>query len=121
MANEQNLIPGGYKLTQEEQSKGGKASARARKQRKAFKQVFTELLANPLSIEQIDTIGEGELLEKFAISEELTPNEAMAIVMMIKAMKGDSKAFEIIRDTIGEKPVDKQELDVKEIPIIVNW
>lgn len=26
-----------------------------------------------------------------------------------KASKGDTKAFEVVRDTIGEKPVDKQE------------
>ena len=35
MANEQNLRPAEYKLTVEEQKKGGKASVEARRKRKA--------------------------------------------------------------------------------------
>jgi hypothetical protein len=31
----------------------------------------------------------------------------MAMKMVEKAMKGDTKAFEVVRDTNGQKPVDK--------------
>ena len=45
MANEQNLIPGGHKFTREEASKGGKASAQARKERKAMKETLEILMS----------------------------------------------------------------------------
>ena len=38
----------------------------------------------------------------------------MSLAIIDKAMKGDTKAFEVIRDTIGEKPTDKQEIKVVE-------
>ena len=37
---------------------------------------------------------------------------------LIERAKENGSDFEIWRDTIGEKPVDKQEVDVKEIPKI---
>ena len=33
---------------------------------------------------------------------------AIVAALIKKAAKGDTKAFELIRDTVGEKPVDKQ-------------
>lgn len=118
MANEQNLIPGGYKLSVEEQSKGGKASGEARRQRKAFKEVFGELLDRPMTEQQIEALDTDGSITEFARRQGVTPNDVMAIVMMLKAMKGDTKAFEIVRDTIGEKPADKQELNIRELPKI---
>ena len=35
---------------------------------------------------------------------ETTLIEAMSLAMFDRAMKGDTKAFEVVRDTIGEKP-----------------
>ena len=35
--------------------------------------------------------------------------EKMSLSMIAKALNGDVKAFEVIRDTIGEKPVEKLE------------
>ena len=37
---------------------------------------------------------------------------------VIQRAKDSGKDFEIFRDTIGEKPVDKQELDIRELPKI---
>ena len=118
MANEQNLIPGGYKLSVEEQSKGGKASGEARRQRKAFKEVFGELLDRPMTEQQIEALDTDGSITEFARRQGVTPNDVMAIVMMLKAMKGDTKAFEIVRDTVGEKPADKQEVNIRELPKI---
>lgn len=117
MANEQNLIPGGYKLTQEEQSKGGKASALARKQRKILKQVFEELLAGELSSDLAMALNEKS--EALGIDTSgFTVADYMGLAQVVKAVGGDSTAFTLIRDTIGEKPVDKQEVDIREIPKI---
>lgn len=38
---------------------------------------------------------------------EKTIQEAITLALITKALKGDTKAYEIIRDTIGEKPADR--------------
>lgn len=90
MANEQNLRPSEYKLTQEEQKKGGKASVESRRRRKALKEELLLLLSD------------GDVQERISlalINEALNGNKAGSV----------TKAFEVIRDTIGEKPVEKIE------------
>ena len=98
MANNQNLIKN-EDLTPEQRranaSKAGKASAEARKKRKTLREELLALLAN------------GNTQNK------------MSLAMIKKAMNGDTKAFEVIRDTIGEKPKDKLELD-QDKPFEVN-
>ena len=92
MANEQNLRPGEYKLTLEEQKKGGIASGAARRARKTLREELLILLAEPISDKKGNT---------------KTCQEALAAAMIKQGLLGKSKAFEIIRDTIGEKPVEK--------------
>ena len=86
MANEQNLKPFN-ELTENEQraiaSAGGKASGEARRKRKTLKEELLLMLS------------EGET------------QQSVTLALIEKAMSGDTKAFEVIRDTIGEKPVDK--------------
>lgn len=94
MANEENLRPFNT-LTEEEQRelsrKGGIASGKARAARKTLKE---ELLA---------------LLSEGAIQENIT------LALVNEALNGQNKmkAYEVIRDTIGEKPTEKVEADVK--------
>ena len=92
MANEQNLRPGEYKLTVEEQKKGGKASGEARAAKRDLRKALEALL-------------EKEFKGKDGIT--LSGAEAIALKQMEKALKGDTKAFEVVRDTAGQKPVDK--------------
>ena len=87
MANEQNLKP--YKkgeLSSEEAKKrgraGGKKSVEVRRERKKFREDLIAALETGNT--QKNIIG----------------------ALLIKAAQGDTKAFEVIRDTIGEKPVD---------------
>jgi hypothetical protein len=92
MANgHENLIPFN-ELTEEEQreiaKKGGKASGEARAKRKTLKEELLLLLS------------QGNTQEKISLS------------LIAQAMEGNVKAFETIRDTVGEKPVDKVEADV---------
>lgn len=81
--NDSNLV----KITKETASdngkKGGVKSGEARRKRKTLKENLLLLL------------GEGE-----------TQNN-ITLALIDKAMSGDVKAYETIRDTIGEKPVDK--------------
>ena len=69
---------------------------------------------SPQQMEDFD----GEKISLYVGEDSLTPSHIMAVVMMQKAMKGDAKAFEFIRDTIGEKPKDKTEPVATDIPKI---
>lgn len=93
MANEQNLRPGEYKLTLEEQKKGGIASGKARREKADLRRqmqfwlesdVTTDKHGNPMSGAQL-----------------------MAAIAAREAAKGNAKFWELIRDTAGFKPVDK--------------
>lgn len=79
------------KKAKEIHSKGGYASGVAKRKRKAFKEELKILL------ELTDEKGESN-------------NTKVSIALLQRALNGDTKAFEIIRDTIGEKPIEKQEI-----------
>lgn len=89
--NESNLRPFN-ELTEEEQRelsrKGGIASGEARRRKKTLKE------------------------ELIALLETNNNNEKISVAILNKALNGDIQAFTTIRDTIGEKPVDKVEADV---------
>lgn len=73
-------------------SKGGKASQKAQKQRKTLKEELLLLL------------------------ETDNNQENMTIALLHQAMRGNVKAFETIRDTIGESVTNK--LEVTQAPTI---
>ena len=86
MANEQNLIPNSERTPSELREmarNGGLASGEARRKRKTLKEELLLMLS------------EGET------------QQSVTLALIEKARSGDTKAFEVIRDTIGEKPVDK--------------
>jgi hypothetical protein len=109
MANEQNLIPGAHKLTLEEQSKGGKASAEVRKLRSAVKRVLDMKLPS----DKDELIKE---LEKAGI--DTTNDNGIAFAMVLKALQGDTSAAGWVRDTVGEKPKDEVALGGDAVVII---
>lgn len=92
MANEKNLCPGGYKLTVDEQKKGGKVSGEVRRRKRDIRLALEALL---------------EKNYKGKNGEELSGAEAIALKQMEKALKGDTRAFEVVRDSAGQKPVEK--------------
>lgn len=92
MANEQNLRPSEYKLSQEEAKKGGIASGESRRRKKLLRECLEELLEKEIS-------GKG--------GQTMTGAEAVSVKLFQKALRGDLRAFELLRDTAGQKPVDK--------------
>ena len=96
MANEQNLRPSEHKFTQEEAKKGGKASAEARRRRKAFSEAFNVLLEKEFS----DHSG-----------KSMQGVDIVAAKVFRAAMDGDMKAVQFVRDTVGEMPVQRVEVD----------
>lgn len=97
MANPQNLKPQAHKLTVEEASKGGRKSAKTRKERKTFREGLLLLLNEPL-------------MDKSGHVSDKTTQDAVIAGLVKRAIAGDVRAAEFIRDTIGEKPV--QEVNV---------
>ena len=88
MANEQNLIPNSERTPSELREitrKGGIASGEARRRKRQLKEDLIMLL---------EMIGDNEK----------TNQENIATATVAKALSGDIRAIEFIRDTIGEKP-----------------
>ena len=94
MANNQNLRRGGIttETASELGKKGAEKSAESRRNRKLWKEALEILLEKMMEDEN---------------GEEVTGSEAISASLFNKALAGDTKAFEIIRDTIGQKPVEK--------------
>lgn len=92
--------------------KGGVASGEARRRKKMMRQQMEMLLELPIKSKRIK-----EQLQELGIdSDDLTNQMALIVSMYQKALKGDTRAFEILRDTIGEKPVEVQQ--IQEVPVI---
>ena len=89
--NEKNLIPNSERSpseVRENGKKGGIASGEARRKRKTLKEELLLMLSD------------GDIQEKISIAlinEAINGNNAGSV----------TKAFEVIRDTIGERPVEK--------------
>lgn len=105
MANEQNLRPPTTEEARERGRKGGKASAKKRREQKTFRELFNSFLNQKTSNEKIKI----QLEDAGIKDEDITNKTALMYSMVIQALKGDTKAFEIIRDTSGEQIVSKVE------------
>lgn len=88
MANEQNLVSLATRTERERKeiaSKGQKASTEVKRARKTLKETLLMML------------------------EEGNTQDNITLALLQKALNGDTKAYEVIRDTVGEKPTDKIE------------
>ena len=118
-ALEENRHKGQFKAGEKQVEiarKGGKTFGANSHKRRTMREELEILLSG--TIEQKDKNGE--------VVATMTRSEALNVALMQKAMKGDTRAYEIVRDTIGEKPVDivaVAEIDpnvILEIEDIVN-
>ena len=103
MANEQNLRPPTSEEARERGRKGGKASAKKRKQNKTFKEIINKFLDGQVSDERLK-----QQMIEFGFADRDVSNKSCAVFALWKeAIKGNTKAFELMRDTIGEKPIEQ--------------
>ena len=102
MANVNNLRPFGPNdgRTDEERrlicQKGGRASGKSKRRKKMLRECFEALL----DIEMEDDCDEGE-------KQKYTGVELMAKKAFEAALAGDWKAWQLVRDTCGQKPSEK--------------
>ena len=94
MANEENLT---HKLTVDEQRAGGRASGEARRRKKELREL-------------IEAAFDREIVNN-ATGERMRTDEAMVLKQIQNALEGDTKAFVVLRDTAGQMPVQRVEVD----------
>lgn len=92
MANEQNLRVPTSSEARRNGKKGGIASGEARRAKKSLREAMQILM-------DADLTGKD--------GKTMTGTEAMAARAFQAALKGDWKAWELVRDTAGQKPVDR--------------
>ena len=92
MANEQNLRVPTSSEARKNGKKGGIASGEARRAKKSLREAMKILM-------------DAELTGKDG--KTMTGTEAMAAKAFQAALKGDWKAWELVRDTAGQKPVER--------------
>lgn len=98
MANEQNLRPCEYKLSQEEAKRGGIASGKARREKKHGKELARLILAEGLKDEKVKTA----LREAGHDTADMDNETAMLLRQIEKALKtGDTKAFAAVMKAAG--------------------
>ena len=105
MTNSNNLVPNSERTPEERTERAremGIASGKARRERKAMKDTLATLLSMPLKdgaatdIEDIQSIA--------ALNgKNITVQEAIMLAQIKKAVKGDTKAAEFVRDSSGNK------------------
>lgn len=95
MAGIDNLRTPTTEQARERGRKGGLASAKARAEKKQLKELLELALSQP------SEIVDGE--------DNYT---AITAALVQKAIQGDTKAYEVIRDTLGQKPTEQTQMDL---------
>ena len=79
--------------------RGGIASGEARRRKRDIRLALEALLEKDITDKK---------------GNVMTTTEAIALKQIEKALKGDTKAFEVVRDTVGQKPTDRIDLTVND-------
>lgn len=102
MANSKNLKPNSERTPSERRENARKAGIKSGEKRRERKRL-KELLEIALQLPNEETGEQNDL--------------AITTAIINKARKGDVSAYLAIRDTLGEKPIDKQEVKINPITI----
>lgn len=98
-----NLIPLTQRSEEEQKrlrSKAGKKSGEARRQKRLLRDTLEDILNSKSSSGK-------------------TYQEEISMALFKAALNGDTKAYEIIRDTVGQKPIDQIKAEI-ETPVFKN-
>ena len=117
MTNETNLNP----VRSEDEARrkgraGGIASGKARREKKMMRETLEMLLTMPMKNGKFADV---ENIRSFAAlkGKNISVQEAILIAQVQKAMKGDTRAAEYVRDTMGQKPTDSVDMNVN-VPVM---
>ena len=116
MANEKNLIPNEHRTPSERRENARKAGIASGKKRRENK-VMRELIKAAVYSTDFKEFADNETIKKmFGDDGDKTPMH-IGIAKQIQAMmNGDLKALEFVRDMLGEKPVERVEMEIESDP-----
>ena len=102
MPHPENIEPHKYQVGDERAVENGRkaaaASVEARRKKASMRMALDVLLEKDYNIKDPDDA---------AKRKDVSGAEALALVMMGKALRGDPKAWELVRDTAGQKPIER--------------
>ena len=102
MANEQNLRPSEHKFTQEEAKKGGRNSAKARREKKTIQKILADLLDSEIK----DSPQFAKLASKMGVESDKSVKDIFTMVCLLNSVKsGNLGDLERLSKLLGE---DKQ-------------
>ena len=112
----ENLKPlkGGKELSPEERERqkqvrimGAKAKGAKIAQRKTIREIYTAMLGQNMPADV-----QPEAVQAFAerAGASIDNYTALAIAMLLKAVSGDTRAAEFVRDSAGDKPTDQMQV-----------
>lgn len=115
-----NLIPINKRSLEEQKAIREKAASGRRLQaattkKKLLKECLTSILESPMQPDifqrypELEPIYNAVLEQAPDVMKNFTGAQALSMRLFVEAMSGNVKAFEMIRDTAGQKPVEKQE------------
>lgn len=108
MANNENLIPFDKRTESEQReirSAGGKASGKARRRKAALRDVMNRLITMKVNVDGLSDV-------LLADGGESTYEEIISMAMIEQAALGNVKAFNAIRDVLGQ--TSKSDIDIRE-------
>ena len=96
--------PPSQELVKEIGAKGGKKKAENQRRKKQLKEAYETLaglkVAENISSDLLTALGQKK-------KKSLDIPEAIMLAQIVEALNGNTKAATFIRDTIGEKPIEK--------------
>ena len=99
MANEQNLRPSEYKLSQEEAKRGGINSGKARREKKTIQKILAELLDGQIK----DSPQFAKLASKMGIESDKSVKDIFTMVCLLNSVKnGNLGDLERLSKLLGE-------------------
>ena len=85
---------------------GGKASGVSKRKKKTMRAIYESLAGQKVNNETVQKL-QGTLQK---VKKDLTVEESIVLAQVLMAQAGDTRAAEFLRDTAGEKPVDKVQI-----------
>lgn len=113
--NDENLIPQAHVLTVEESSRGGKASAEARRRKKSLYELTNLMMNAPMTEKNKKKIKQtfGDVLE----NEELTNNALVVAGQLKAAVNGNEKAARLLDEYQNKAQKEEEKISTWTIPI----
>ena len=92
--------------------RGGLTKGENARRRKELRETLDILLDMPLKKGRTTSVEKVQAFTEMK-GKNITVDQAMMVTLIQKALKGDLSAIAMVRDTIGEKPVEKVNMDAK--------